>query len=342
MQFKTIGNSKVPAIGQGTQGIHDVKVIKRGIDLGMTFIDTAEVYKNEEIIGEAIKGQRDKVFISTKFSPEHNSYDDVIKSCDASLKRLDTDYIDLYSMHWPNCNMPLDETIRALRELFLQGKIKYFGVCNMNHKTVEGIDINAIQNEYSLFDRTSEEVFGHCEKHGITFVAYSPIQNLYYNHPSRMIWLQDISFKYGKTLAQVALNWIVSHKPVIAIPKSKSLEHQKLNATATDFTIEIEDLAKIDKWFTFEPMYIDPKIIHFPKVGKFPQTLEEAKQNKTNFVPSPLELAETLEDIKPVRVETRNEGFELVEGGLRYWAWVIKYGDKPIPVLVRELTCLEI
>jgi diketogulonate reductase-like aldo/keto reductase len=336
VQYKTIGYIKVPSIGQGTQGIHDVEVIKRGISLGQTFIDTAEVYKNEEVVGEVIKGQRDKVQISTKFSPEHNGYDDVIKSCEASLKRLGTDYIDFYSMHWPNPNFDIENTLSALTNLQVQGKVKNIGICNATHKQIEGFGLDFIQNEYNLFDRGAEEVFGHCEKHNILFVAYSPFQHFYSLNPDSMIWLQEIAFKYQRPLTQITLNWIISHKNVIAIPKTKNPEHQISNSQASDFTITTEEIKKIDELFPYKVEYIDPKLIKISKVGKFPQTLEEAKKNLYNFVPSPLELSENLDEIKPVRVERRKAEFELIEGGLRYWAWVIKNGDKLIPALIRE------
>lgn len=334
MEYKVIGNTKVPVIGQGTQGIHDVDVIKRGIDLGMTFIDTAEVYQNEEIIGEAIKGQRDKVFISDKFAPEHNGYEDVIKSCEASLKRLGTDYIDLYQLHWSTPNVPLTETMSALEWLARSGRIRWLGVCNLSLKELGEYDIDSFQVEYNLFDRSAEnEILPYCEANNILTIAYSPLMDLYRLPLDRILWLEEIAFKYQRSLSQVALNWLVSHKSVIVIPKSKDIRHQKLNATSSDFTLALEDLKRIDELFAFEISYIDPKLIKVSKTGKFPQTLDEALKNITHFTPSPLELSKDLEDIKPVRVEYRTEGFELVEGGLRYWAWVMKH-DKPIPALI--------
>ncbi len=347
MQFKTIGNIKVPAIGQGTQGIRDVNIIKRGIDLGMTFIDTAEVYKNEEIVGKAIKGQRDKVLISTKFSPEHNGFndiirtsDDMINTCERSLKSLGTDYIDFYSLHWYNPNYLLEDTINGLFKLVTEGKIRHIGVCNLSFNQLSSLkDVvpDAFQSEYNLFDRSVEkDILPYCADNNILFVAYSPFMHFYSLNPDSMIWLQEIAYKYQRTLTQIALNWIISHKNVIAIPKTKNPEHQISNSQASDFTLTEDEIKKIDSLFPYKVEYIDPKLILFPKVGKFPQTLEEAKKNITNFAPSPLELSKDLEDIKPVRVERRKEGFELIEGGLRYWAWVIKNGDKPIPALIRE------
>lgn len=335
MRYKILGKDKVPVIGQGTQGIHDPDIIRRGVNLGMTFIDTAEVYKNEEIIGQAIKGIRDKVFIASKFSPEHSGYDDVIKACEGSLKRLGTDYLDLYQLHWHNPAVPLEETMRALNVLKGAGKIKHIGLCNMSHQQIEGLDIDSIQAEYNLFDRSNESLFGHCEKHNILFIAYSPLEYLYNLNPDKMIWFAEIAFKYGLRLSQLALNWIISRKAVITIPKSKDPEHQKINAISSDFTLPPEDYDEIDRLFAFEVSYINPELIKITKTGKFPQTLQEALDNKLNFCPSPVDMAKDLIDIKPVRIVPVKDRFELIEGGLRYWAWVIKYGDKPVPALIK-------
>ena len=332
MKYKTLGNTQVPAIGQGTGGVHDADIIRRGIDYGMTFIDTAESYKNEDIVGEAIRGIRDKVFIATKFSPQHSGYKDVLSACEGSLKRLGTDYIDLYQLHWQNHAVPLSETIEAMSVL-LKDKVRYFGVCNM----IPDFPVSSIQTEYNLFDRSAEaDVIPYCEKNNLITIAYSPLNHFYEMNPEKMLWLEEIAYKHEKTMVQIALNWLTSRKLVIAIPKSHKPEHIKDNATATDFTLSEDEIKYIDNLFAFEISYLDPKIIRITKAGKFPQTLEEAQRNIYNFCPSPVEMAKGLIDIKPVRVEKVNNNLELIEGGLRYWAWVMKYGDKPIPTLILE------
>ncbi len=336
MIHKTIGTIRVPAIGQGTQGIKNPEIIRRGIELGMTFIDTAEVYGNEKIIGQAIKGIRDKVFISDKFSPEHNGYADVIKACDNSLKRLGTDHIDLYSVHWPNPAVPIEQTRDALLQLQKQGKIRHIGLCNSGPDELGGLKPFAIQVEYNLLDRSIEsDVLSYCDTNNILTVAYSPLEYLYRLPPDRMVWLEEIAFNHQKTLAQIALNWLISHRTVIVIPKTKDPQHQLQNATASDFALSIPELKRIDDLFICRVAQINTSLIRVSKTGKFPQTIEEAFSNITKFCPSPIELAATLRDtIKPIKVEPRKTGFELLEGGLRYWAWVIRYGDKPIPALI--------
>ncbi|MDD5551388.1 MAG: aldo/keto reductase, partial [Candidatus Omnitrophica bacterium] len=354
MQYKTIGNTKVPVIGQGTGGIKDVNIIKRGISLGLTLIDTAESYGNEEIIGKAIKGQRDKVFISDKFSPEHNGYDDVIKACETSLKRLGTDYIDLYSMHYPNPAIPLEETIRAFITLIQDGKIKHCGYCNLNTKQLANIKPNfketykilqftselehfTLQNEYSLYERSCESMLPYCEQNDIKLIAYSPLKDLYQLSKDSMLWLQEIASAHEKTLAQVALNWLVSHKPVIALTCARDFKHQKENSEASDFTLSEDEIKKIDDLFKYEVSYIPVSEIHVSRVGRFPQTLEEAKTwSKWAVKPQDLDISE----IKPIRVEKIShdtaKGYELLDGALPYYAWMLKTPGTPIPCLIKE------
>ena len=200
MRYKELGKDhiKIPVIGQGCMGIggyfskdlreddRQVRALRFGIELGMTLIDTAEVYGNghsEELVGKAIQGMRDKVFVATKFSPEHNSYDDVLSSAEGSLRRLKTDYIDLYQIHWPNPNIPIDETMKAMDKLLRDGKIRYVGVSNFSIRELKeaeaafsGSAIASVQTEYNLFDRSIEDdILPYCQKKNIITIAYSPL-----------------------------------------------------------------------------------------------------------------------------------------------------------------------
>jgi diketogulonate reductase-like aldo/keto reductase len=336
MIYKTIGESKVPVIGLGTGGIKDERIFKQALELGYELFDTAESYGNEELLGRALKGKRDKVLISSKFSPEHNGYDDVIKSCESSLKRLGTDYIDFYSMHYLNPGISIRESIQALYDLKEQGKIKNYGVCNVTHKQVETVDIHLIQNEYSLYER-STDVLGHCEKHNILFMAYSPLKDLYSLPKDGMLWLQEIATNHQKTLAKIALSWIVSHKNVIALPRATNYKHLKENLEVIE--LSKEEIEKIDKLFPYEISYIPVSEIKITRTGKFPQTLEEA-QNWSKWAIKPQDL--DVSEIKPIRVEEIRSDYqyqgkyELLEGALSYWAWVLKRSD-PIPCLVKRI-----
>lgn len=374
MRYKTLGKTvqKISAIGQGCMGIGDylckdtlsdikqIKMLRLGIQLGMTFIDTAEGYgsgHSEELVGEAIKGQRDNVFIATKFSQKNNSYHDVIRSVEGSLHRLKVDCIDLYQVHWPNPAIPVSKTMKAMEHLVKEGKIKYIGVSNFLLKELREAElalsdniIVSVQAEYNLFDRTIEnKLLPYCENNNITIIAYSPLDNGRIAADDEKIkLLKTIGNKYGKTMHQIVLNWLITRSSVIAIPKSTNPEHIKENAAAADFELLDEDFKEISKMFTQECVYIPVNRIH-AAIGsqenrKVYQTIEEAIENKLKFVPSPVDLARSILKegiLKPVKVvqNTSKIGkydYNLIEGRIRYWAWVIAYnGKKPIPAYVR-------
>lgn len=337
MQFKTIGNTKVPVIGQGTGKVKDENIIRLGIEQGLTFIDTSETYGNEEIIAKAIKGKRDKVFISDKFAPEHNGYDDVIKACEASLKRLGTDYIDLYSMYYPNPNIDIDETITAIEHLGLDGKIRYGGYCNVGSKFIESLKGGAIQLEYNLFDRSIEDsILPYCERNNILTVAYSPLLDWELLDPGAVVWVMEIALNHQSGIRQVILAWLVSRKSVIVIPRSNNPKHIIENARAGDLILSQAEIDQISKMFPYESQYIDPKLINISlNADTIPQTKEQALRKW------PTVGKVSLEDFKPVRVTyTWEKTYEIKEGAFRYWSWILQ-SDKPIPVIVKKRWLLE-
>ncbi|MGA8849124.1 MAG: aldo/keto reductase [Dehalococcoidia bacterium] len=375
MKYKGLGktSTKIAAIGQGCMGIggylskdtrqddNQVSVLRLGIALGMTFVDTAEVYGNghsEEIVGKAIEGIRNKVFVTTKVSPEHLFYDDILRSVEGSLHRLRTDYIDLYQVHWTNPKTPMNETMRAMEQLFKEGKVKYIGVSNFSLKELKGAqealsggEIVSAQVEYNLFDRTIESsVLPYCQSEGITVIAYSPLdQGKIASGETRMKALQKIAHKYNRTVAQVVLNWLISHPPVIAIPKATNPDHVKENAAAADFQLSDEDFEAINETFAPKCVYVPVERIRVVVGGQgnrqVYQTLGEAIENKLGFVPSPVDLAQGIgegEVLKPVRVirstdKTGRYDYDLIEGRIRYWAWVIAHNGKvPIPAYIRD------
>jgi diketogulonate reductase-like aldo/keto reductase len=375
MKYKELGkkNTKIPAIGQGTMGIGgylsresrqdeaQINALKLGVELGMAFIDTAEGYgegHSEELVAKAVEGVRDKIFIATKFSPEHNGYEDVLKSAEHSLRRLGTDYIDLYQLHWPTPRVPISETMRALEQLLKEGKIRYAGVCNLSLKELKEAqaamsreEIASIQVEYNLFDRTIENsILPHCQSEGMMTIAYSPLdQGRIASGDNRIKILQEIADKYQKTMSQIALNWLVSHDAVIAVPKATNPEHVRQNAASMDFELSGEDFEKISEVFAQEFVYVPTDRICVIPGGQgnrqVYQTVEEALENKLGFVPSPVEMAQNIRDgeaLKPVRIirsadKTGRYDYDLMEGRIRYWAWVIAHnGEKAIPVLIRD------
>lgn len=274
MEYRKLGKTreKIAVIGLGTWGIgggmspdysadrQAIEAIRCAVRLGMNHIDTAEIYgggHSEELIGEAIKEfRRDGVFIASKVWHTNLRYDDVLRACERSLKRLQTNYIDLYYIHWPNPSIPLSETMRALEKLHDEGKIRYIGVSNFTVSLVEEAqsylshaDIVANQVEYSLYERSIEkDLMPYCSKAGITVVAYSPLgqgrlhRELRLSRWSRRIRvLCEIAEKYSKTPIQVALNWVIWHEYVITIPKSIKKEHLEENAGAAGWKLSEMD-----------------------------------------------------------------------------------------------------
>jgi diketogulonate reductase-like aldo/keto reductase len=278
VEFKTLGksNEKIPVIGLGTWGIggfssrvsggeeDEVRALRLGLELEMRLIDTAEVYghgHSEEVVARAVKSGREGVFIATKVSRQHLSYQDVIKSCESSLKRLGTTYIDLYQVHWPNTSIPITETMKAMEHLAAQGKIRHIGISNFSvqqtqeaQEALSRNDIASNQVEYSLLDRSIEgDLLHYAEKQRITIIAYSPVargQIPRGGQGERWRILNEIVSKYDKTRSQVALNWLVTKQPVIAIPKAATPEHVRENASGVGWRMNKEDYDALSNAFT--------------------------------------------------------------------------------------------
>ena len=314
MIYKQIGNDKVSAIGIGTYGIYKdehVDSIKYAVDCGINFIDTAEEYNDgdsEIIIGRAIKHIRKDIFLSTKVSPENLNYYDVLKSCCLSLKRLNTDYIDLYNIHWPNSSIDIKRTLNAMQSLIKHGKIRYVGVSNFTYKQlVEAHDILgnslvSIQNEYSPIERTVEdEILPFCEDNGIMLIAYSPYKFASYINLS------------GNP---IVLSWIVSHSNTIALVKSTNKEHIKVNCEKLEYTKEVLP----NKECAYIPI---SSICDFKK--------------STDYSPTPEDLAYDIKRyglLKPLKVKFIDNKYEIVEGKLRFLAWCIANKNKDIPAII--------
>ncbi len=281
MEYRELGRAgcKVPALGQGTWGIggfysrddsrdaEAIAALKLGIELGMTLIDTAEAYgagHSEEVVGRAIADSKTELFIATKVSPEHLSYDSVIKSAKASLSRLNVKTIDLYQIHWPNPRIPIRETMRAMERLVKEGLVRFIGVSNFSVSELEEAmvalaseEIVSNQVEYSLLDRSIErDLLPFCEKEKITVIAYSPLSRGKLSEPRKHLdrheadALQSLAEKYKKTYSQVALNWVVRRPSVIAIPKAVKIEHVKENAGSVGWSMSLEDYEALSKAFS--------------------------------------------------------------------------------------------
>jgi diketogulonate reductase-like aldo/keto reductase len=254
----------VPALGQGsarlTKGRHPeaavIEALRTGIASGMTLIDTAELYGSEELIGRAIAGLRDKVFLVSKVWPTHVAGDGIARACEASLKRLGTDYLDLYLLHWPQKSVGISHVVTAFEDLVAKKKIRSWGVSNFGVHEMEdlfrakgGDRCATNQVSYSLNDRDIERaVLPWCRKRGIPIMAYSPLGG----EGAKLLrdpTLAKIGSEHGCTAAAVALAWAIRGGDVIAIPESGSSAHVKENAVALSLTLTPQDLQALDAAF---------------------------------------------------------------------------------------------
>lgn len=260
MEIKPLGKTgiQVPVLALGTwQYQGGIEPLRTGIDMGSTFIDTAESYGTEEIVGQAIRGIRDRVFIATKASPRHFRRRDLIAAAEQSLTRLDTDYIDLYQLHWPNYCVAMEETMSAMEQLVASGKVRFIGLSNFSPLEVQQAQsclasnlIVSDQVRYSVVDRTIEdELLPFCRSNQIAVLAFSPldtgIQNLRQFDQGDV--LGQVARQIGKTRVQVALNWCLCQEPVIVIFKSSTVKHVQENCRAAEWRLGGEQLMALNQ-----------------------------------------------------------------------------------------------
>ncbi len=254
----------IPVLGQGTWGMaegarpraDEVATLRAGIELGMTLIDTAEMYAAgaaEELTGEAIAGSRDEVFLVGKVLPSNATRDGTIAACERSLRRLATDRLDLYLLHWRG-GTPLAETIDAFAALAGDGKIRHWGVSNLDSSDLEELvrlpGGGAVATDQVLFNLTrrgiEHDLLPWCRERGVAVMAYSPIEQ------GRMLGdpgLEGVASRHEATPAQVALAWLLRQQGVCAIPKASTVEHVRENRAALELRLTAEDLAELDAAF---------------------------------------------------------------------------------------------
>ncbi|SET20056.1 aldo/keto reductase [Nonomuraea wenchangensis] len=299
MKKRTLGagGPQVSALGLGCMGMSEfygpaddsesVAVIHRALDLGITFLDTADMYgrgANEELVGRAVKDRRDEVVLATKFGIKRdgdtrtieNSPDYIRAACDASLRRLGVDHIDLYYMHRRNPEVPIEESVGAMAELVREGKVRHLGLSEVSAPTLRAAaavhPIAALQSEYSLFTRDLEaEILPAARELGVALVAYSPISRGLLTgalptsgelapddfrrtfprtsgenaeHNARLVAeVKRIADAAGVTVAQLALAWVLAQgEDVVPIPGTKRLKYLEENAAAADITLTAEQL----------------------------------------------------------------------------------------------------
>jgi diketogulonate reductase-like aldo/keto reductase len=268
MKYETIHNLSLPKIGFGTWKIGgevspnpawDVKsliALRSALECGYIHFDTAEYYAaghSEELVGRAVcesNTKRENLFITSKISPEHLDHDDVLKSCESSLRRLKMDYIDLYLIHWPGRGMKLEKTFPALNKLVRDGKVKHLGVSNFNLKLLKQSQVYSetpiLTNQvpYSLPDHSYVEngVLEYCQKNDILVTAYSPVKfrSIRVNKT-----LKEITNAHSATPFQIALAWLVMQPRVITIPMSFNPQHVQENFEAAEILLSADEMTRL-------------------------------------------------------------------------------------------------
>jgi diketogulonate reductase-like aldo/keto reductase len=270
MRSRPLGptSTQVSVLGQGTWRVRDhagcTPAIEEGLRLGMTHIDTAELYENnsrsETMLGKLLKGRRDEVFLASKVLPHNASYEGTLAACEASLRRLDTDHLDLYYLHWRG-EHPLEDTFDAMAELVEEGKVRHIGVSNFDVADLDEAEsilgkgvLTANQVLYHLEDRGAEaEVIPWCKAHKVTVVAYSPFGAGSFLRDARArAAVETAAQDSGLTPRQAALAFLVRDPAVVAIPKAEHVAHVRENAGG-DATLPKDALERLDEAFRVRP-----------------------------------------------------------------------------------------
>jgi diketogulonate reductase-like aldo/keto reductase len=363
---------KLPLIGQGaghkgenlesfeTDFSNLVNSVQIGIENGMNFVDTAEIYadgRSEIVVGSAVSRIRSEVLIASKFSTNHHKRYEVIKALDQSLTRMNTEYVDLYQIHWPNNSVPLEETLGAMWELKSKGKITEVGLCNVNRtQLIDAISIAKKQSEkiysvqikFNLNDRFAyNQIADICKLEDIKIIAYSPVRNVLPLKNDQKSLINEIAVAIGATPIQVALNWVISHVGVSAIPESSKPKHLIELARSREFTLSELQVDALDASFKSKAQDLAVRQIHSRNLLRRNTAKELAKNQiqkfSNDFCPSIMELSEEISSgnfLQPIIVKLQSDSmnnFEIIEGELRYWAFVVCNGaDSLIPAVVIE------
>lgn len=270
MKFKELNGLKIPILGIGTSNIgNNLTAIKTAIELGFTHIDTAESYGNgrvEKLVGKAVNGfRREDLFIATKVKRQNLRYDDLILAAKRSLQQLNTSYIDLYYIHGPSSEVPIEETMSAMDRLIAERVTRFIGVSNFSVEQLREAQrctqnkIVAAQVQYNLLNRNSgqwlpkaeSEVLPYCQENGIIVVAYRPLALGRLAKPGVRM-LDEMAQRYKKTPAQIAINWLISKPNVVTVAKAANTDHLKENLDAIDWRLNEQDIYRLNHDFPIE------------------------------------------------------------------------------------------
>ncbi|TSC88517.1 MAG: aldo/keto reductase [Microgenomates group bacterium Gr01-1014_7] len=367
MIFQKLGSSQttVSVLGLGTNGVGNFyqpnltkvrsrqKIYKTAFENGLILFDSAELYGEgyaEFILGKTFSRKRDQIIISTKVNPDNCSSFRLRKSLKDSLKRLQTDYIDLYQVHWINPFIDLEETFITLEQFVKEGYIKHIGVCNFSPLMIS--QANKFLNKYKIVSNQIEfnlqsqyqmlKDFQFYKKNNITIIGYGALNHLNsFSSPKQKQLMEFLTKKYKKTLSQLIINYLTSFKNTIQLIKTDNITHLQENIRSFDFELEKKDFEEIKTNFYYQVQFVPVKKIKIEnelKIDRF-----QILQNSENFIPSPLTIAQTLVKygfFKPLKLIKKNDFFYLDSYDLqgeykKYLAWRLIYDiSSQIPAIV--------
>ena len=253
MEFETIHGEEIPKIGFGTwnlRGEECIRAVGSAFELGYRHIDTAEMYANEQQVGRAIQDsglERGEIFLTSKVLSSNLRHDAVLEACSRSLHKLNLDFIDLYLIHSPNSRVPIEETMRALKTLVEQGEVRTIGVSNFSIQQQAAAQASSaaklLTNQVIYHSQYPQrELLEYCRENDVMITSYSPLAR---GRLAKNRGLQAIGDRYGKSVAQIALRWVVQQPNVVTIPKSSSRARQLENIEIFDFALADEEMTEV-------------------------------------------------------------------------------------------------
>jgi len=327
------------------------------LDSGANFFDVGEDYEGgftEEILGRFAKGQRHKLILATKFTPQHAGYEDLLRAAEGSLRRLQTEYIDIYQMHWPNPSIPLDETIAALERLLREGKVRSIGLSNCSiqfaksvNSLLVGARVATNQVKFNALNRPTvaePDYFLESVRERLITIAYGVFGQgkIQFGVEARSL-MSSLCRKYLVSEAQLLIAWTLTFPRTVAMIRSTNQEHIRKNIAAAGLVLDSADAESMTSCFRIivreTPVArilisnSDPDVCH-----KIYMSMDEALRNEHELCPDVKTIASEImagESFRPVELIPDGQNYQLVQGRMRYWAWCYLYGvDAMIPAVI--------